>query len=122
MITVDSLIAELDANPDDVSLRERAARALERDGRPAEAVKLLQDAFIQLNAHEPALLPCLCRRCMAPAETTVTISGTTYHRDFVVAGAEPQPRVLFFWIPEMLMAERRRVRRSVHTGLRSRLG
>lgn len=121
MSTADSLIAKLGEQPDDMGLCERAARALEVEERAAEALALLQQAFIHLNAHDPGILPCLCRRCIVPGELTTTAKGGTFHRDFVVAGSEPRPRVLFFWIPAELMGQRRRVRRSVQSGLRSRV-
>jgi hypothetical protein len=126
----DSLLARLDEHPGDASLRERAARALEADDRPAEAVALLQQGLIHFNAHEPGLLPCLCRRCIVPGDRRTTVAGSTFHRDFVVAEGQPRGRVLFFWIPQELVEprgqndqsrQRRRVRRSVLAGLRSRI-
>lgn len=118
---IDSLLSDVDARPDDRQVREKAARALMSEGRPADAVALLQDGFIHLNAHEPGMLPCLCRRCMRPGDDQATVGGTTYHRDFVVApGTSPGHRVLFFWIPASLLDRRRRVLRSVATSLRAR--
>jgi hypothetical protein len=127
----DSLLARLDEHPDDAGLRERAARALDADDRPAEAVALLQQGLIHFNAHEPGLLPCLCRRCIVPGDRRATANGSAFLRDFVVAEGKPRGRVLFFWIPRELVdtsaqddqsRQRRRVRRSVLAGLRSRIG
>lgn len=129
MSKADSLLAELDARPDDASLRERAARALDADDRPAQAVALLQQGLIHFNAHEPGLLPCLCRRCIVPDHRQTSAAGNEFERDFVVAEGSPRGRVLFFWVPDELVkgqdqnsAQRRRMRRSVLAGLRSRIG
>lgn len=120
---IDSLLQDLDARPEDSALRERAARALMSDNRPAESVALLVEGFIHLNAHEPGALPCLCKRCIVPEAATAAIGGTTYHRELVIAESESSgTRVLFFWIPESLLDQRRRVLRSVKASLATRFG
>ena len=102
-------------------MRERAARELAQEGRSAESVALLQHGFIHLNAHEPGILPCLCRACLAPDKIVTQVGTTTYHRDFVITPrGRTRGRVLFFWIPETLLGERRRVLRSVAASLRAR--
>ncbi len=124
----DSLLETLDDHPEDVGLHERAARALEAESRAGEAVALLQGKFVHLNAHDPGVLPCLCRRCIVADDLTASADGNTFHRDFAISGAASakavakRPRVLFYWIPENLLDRRQKVRRSVATGLRSRLG
>ena len=115
----------IDSVPDDgfdgPEQRERTARALMGEGRSADAVALLQEGFVHLNAHEPGVLPCLCKSCIDPGAATTAVAGVTYHRDFVTAvGRESRRRVLFFWIPETLLGERKRVVRSVEESLRQR--
>ena len=121
MLTADSLVQELQTSPEDPALRERAARALVHEGRAGDAVALLQQGLIHLNGHDPGALPCLCRRCIVPVESAVVVGGMTFQRDFVIAAGEPRGRVLFFWLPDELVPQIRRVRRSVGTGLRTRL-
>ena len=116
--TADELLAELESRPEDQALCERCARALVAAGRPAEAVAVLQAGFIHFNAHEPGSLPCLCRRCIVGDQVTTEAQEMTFRRDFVTASG----RVLWYWMPEDLVPEKRRVRRSVEVGLRSRLG
>ena len=116
--SVDVLLQQLDSADDDARLRERAARALIEAGRPGEAVALLRARLAHFNAHEPGVLPCLCRRCLDDDdEQTATAYGTDFTRDFTVA----EGRVLFFWRPADLDAQAARVRRSVNVGLRARL-
>jgi hypothetical protein len=116
--TTESLIAELDSKPDDWQLRERAARALQREGRDAEVAKLLTGKLRNLTGHEPPPLPCLCRKCLKPELTTTEALGFTFDREFAVA----EGRVLFYWVPRDLRQRRKAVRASVQTVLGDRLG
>lgn len=116
----DAALRRLADQPDDLTCREQAARALARAGRHDEAVALLRDALIHLNAHDSGSLPCLCRRCLVASETAIELQGRRYVRDFVVAEHEPRPRVLFYWMPDDLLDQQRRVRRSVRIGLKNR--
>lgn len=118
MSNADALVASLADDPDNADLREQAARALTSEGRHADAVALLQEAFTHLNAHDPGSLPCLCRRCMTAEDVRARVGDTLFVRDFSVAGG----RVLFYWLPEELLGQTHKVRRSVQGSLRTRLG
>ena len=96
---------------------ERQARALERDQRAGEAAALLRKSFKNLARHEETSLPCLCRRCLAPEQTEATASAQVFYRDW----AARDGRVLFYWAPIDLIAERESVRRSVRQSLGHRL-
>jgi hypothetical protein len=113
----ESLLAALDAEPQDASLRDRAARALHAAGRRREAVALLHAGFIHLNAHDAGSLPCLCKRCLDPEVDRVAVSGTEFVRDHALA----QGRILFYWMPASLAGSEAEVRRNVAARLRSRL-
>ena len=113
----DALLQRLADTPDDAALREQAARQLLAEKRPVEATAVLQDRLIHVNAHETGTLPCLCKRCMEPEMLTTSALESRFTRDFTVA----EGRVLFFWLPDDLAGQARRVRRSVHVGLRHRL-
>jgi hypothetical protein len=107
--SVDELLQAVQQKPEDEGKRERAARALEAQGRPAEAVALLTERLVNLTAHEGPPLPCLCRQCLEPAQTRSEHGGMTFTRDFSVA----RGRVLFYWVPAQLVGDAARVRRSV---------
>lgn len=113
----EALLAALDAQPDDASLRDQAARALYAAGRKREAVALLQAGFVHLNAHDDGSLPCLCKRCLDPEADRAEVSGTAFVRDH----AQAQGRVLFYWMPASLAGSETEVRRGVVARLRSRL-
>lgn len=113
----EALLAALDAQPGDASLRDQAARALYAAGRKREAVALLQAGFVHLNAHETGSLPCLCKRCLDPEVDRAAVSGTEFVRDHALA----QGRVLFYWMPASLAGSGAEVRRGVAARLRSRL-
>lgn len=115
--TADALASSLADDPESAELREKAARALAEEGRHAEAIALLEEGFTHLNAHDPGSLPCLCRRCITAEEVRTRVGDATFVRDFTVAGG----RVLFYWVPEELVGQLPRVRRSVHGSLRARL-
>src|SRR5437763_13480644 len=112
-----ALLAALRKDPNDEPLRERAAHALDLEGKPAEAVALLGQALRNLTAHEKKTpLPCLCKKCLVPATVAAQADGATFRRDFAVA----QGRVLFYWVPEEVEASRAEVARSVGSALRTR--
>jgi hypothetical protein len=113
----ESLLAALDAEPQDASLRDRAARALHAAGQRREAVALLQAGFVHLNAHDAGSLPCLCKRCLDPEVDRVAVSATEFVRDHALA----QGRILFYWMPASLAGSEAEVRRNVAARLRSRL-
>jgi len=111
------LLDALAAQPGDGKLRERAALALDREGRHAEAAGLLVAGLINVAAHEPAMLPCLCARCLDPGAARVQAEGRGYQRSFVVV----ERRVLFFWLPDDPGLDLRVARRSVGAALLARL-
>jgi hypothetical protein len=106
---IDELVPAVRATPEDDLARERAARALERGDRPADAVALLTERLVNLTAHEAPPLPCLCRQCIDPARIQAEEAGTSFTRDFSVA----RGRVLFYWVPARLGSQAQKVRRSV---------
>jgi hypothetical protein len=114
---VEGLLAALQAQPDDARLREQAADALFDAGRAAEALALLQDELVHLNAHDEGKLPCLCKRCLDPAVDRAVVAGKEFARDHAVA----QGRVLFYWLPVSLAGSRAELRRNVATRLRKQL-
>ncbi len=111
-----ALLEELDRKPNDLALREQAARALQREGDEAGAITLLTGALRNLTAHEPPPLPCLCKRCLEPALKSAEAGGLAFDRDFAVAAG----RVLFYWVPREV---RRKpgLRRSVQAKLEDTL-
>lgn len=113
----ETLLAALDARPEDASLRDQAARALYVAGRRREAVALLQAGFVHLNAHDAGSLPCLCKRCLDPEVDRAEVSGTAFVRDHALA----QGRVLFYWLPASLAGSVAEVRRGVAARMHSRL-
>ena len=113
---MEEALSALQEAPQDVGLREDAARALCDAGRHGEAVTLLLEAFINVAAHDGPVLPCLCKRCLDPKRARAEEGGVAFRREFVVA----KGRVLFFWMPESLQ-DRAAVRRSVRVALESRL-
>jgi hypothetical protein len=113
--SADAMLDALRANEKDDALRERTARALEREGRHAESAQTLASAYVLLNAHGRGALPCLCKRCFVAHEARIELaSGEKYRREFVVA----ERRALFFWVPDGLDKEAARVRASVRTAMR----
>jgi hypothetical protein len=112
-----ALLEALARGPDDAALRERAARALDREGQSADAVRVLLERFVNLNGHEEGPLPCLCKGCLEPSAAGASARGQDFFRDYVVAAG----RVLFYWAPDELRATDRRVRRSVRAALVQRI-
>lgn len=65
---------------------------------------------IHVNAHEPgSKAPCLCKKCLPTAPAEVTIEGVTFQRDATTAS----DRVLHYWFPASLAAEREAMQRSI---------
>jgi hypothetical protein len=111
------LLAELGGKPNDLALRERAARALQREGREADALALLTGSLRNLTAHEAPPLPCMCKKCLDPERPTAEAFGFTFDREFAVA----EGRVLFYWVPRELARRRPGLRRSVSAVLGDKL-
>ncbi|HET9993609.1 MAG TPA: hypothetical protein VFQ65_33960 [Kofleriaceae bacterium] len=110
------MLVQLQARPDDVDLRVRAAEALEAGGKPDDAALVLAP-LRNVTGHEAdAGLPCLCKTCLAAAPRTAEASGMQFVRSFAVA----ERRVLHFW--QLADQHRGDVRASVTTALRARLG
>jgi hypothetical protein len=112
-----TLLDELKQKPEDLGLREKTARALQREGRHGEAVQLLTGSLRNLTAHEPPPLPCLCRKCLDPERTSTELFGLTYDREFAVA----KGRVLFYWLPRELARRRPGLLRAVQSKLDDKL-
>lgn len=100
------------------SLRARCADLLEQRGELAQA-ELLLAALVNLTAHDAeAPVPCLCKACLDAAPATAEAQGAGFSRTFVVAGT----RVLHFWLPDELRAQRAEIKRSMARELRPRVG
>lgn len=115
---LEATLAALAAAPEDTSLRAHAARLCASAGRDAEAVELLEGSFIHLNAHDPGILPCLCRACLSPEQSRAKTGEDSFVRDFAVAAG----RVLFYWLPDQLAGDRERVSRDVAARMTIRFG
>jgi hypothetical protein len=115
--TIDALLGDLAAGPDDELLRARAAEALGRTGRHREAVQLLAEKLVNLNAHDGPTLPCLCKRCLQPEVVQAQADGLEFVRRFVVGNG----RVLWYWAPAEI-ADDPGLARSVRARLVARLG
>ncbi len=115
-MTTDELLQASNASPDDDGLREQAARALERDGRQSDLLTVLA-GFTNMTAHDGAVLPCLCRRCLATTAPTAQAGGLTFVRGFAIA----KGRVLHYWVPEDLAPQRKGVDASVAAVMNGRL-
>jgi hypothetical protein len=92
-------------------------RAAVAAGAELDVRALLGGELIHLNAHEPDVVPCLCRRCIDPDLDRVEAEGQSYVREAAVA----KGRVLFFWMPESLEKDRKQVRRAVEARLHAKL-
>jgi hypothetical protein len=114
--TVEGLLGDLAAAPQDELLRARAAEALGAVGRHREAVELLAAGLVNLNAHDGPTLPCLCRRCLQPELTAAEADGMSFVRRFVVGNG----RVLWYWAPAEI-ADDPGLARSVRARLLARL-
>jgi hypothetical protein len=109
------MLVRLQAHPDDVDLRVRAAEALDVAGKPEDAVLVLAP-LRNVSGHEAdAGLPCLCKTCLPLAPRTAEAAGMQYVRSFAVADR----RVLHFW--QLADQHRGDVRASVTNALRVRL-
>jgi hypothetical protein len=115
-MTPDELLDAVRGKPDDAPLREQAARALHRSGRFPEATSVLA-TFVNITAHDGAVLPCLCKQCLAPDLVRAEADGLAFRRDFAVALG----RVLHFWIPEVLLDHNKEVNASVQAALQEKL-
>lgn len=116
----DALVEALSQTPTDDALRLRAARALQREGRGAEAVGVLLAGHWNVTRHGKAAdspAPCLCKRCLRPEVDSVEMGGMPLVRDFTVAYG----RVLFFWVPASLAGQADAVRDAVTDAMLGRL-
>jgi hypothetical protein len=86
-------------------------------GSDMDVRALLSGQWIHLNAHEPDVVPCLCRACIQPDVERVEAEGETYLREWAVA----KGRVLFFWMPEALAKDKKSVRRAVEARMHAKL-
>ena len=109
------MLVRLQAHPDDVDLRVRAAEALDAAGKPDDAVMVLAP-LRNVSGHETDTgLPCLCKACIAVAPRAAEAAGMQFVRSFAVADR----RVLHFW--QLADQHRGEIRASVTTALRARL-
>lgn len=115
--TVEGLLGDLAAAPQDELLRARAAEALSAAGRHREAAELLAAGLVNLTAHDGPTLPCLCRRCLQPELAAAQADGLAFVRRFVVGNK----RVLWYWAP-VEIANDPGLARSVRSRLVARLG
>jgi hypothetical protein len=115
--TVEGLLGDLAATPDDELLRSRTAELLSGAGRHREAVELLAAKLVNLNAHDGPTLPCLCRRCLQPDLVEAEADGMPFVRRFVVGNG----RVLYYWAPAEI-ADDPGLARSVRARLVARMG
>jgi hypothetical protein len=114
---IQSMLARLQSQPDDVELRRAAAEALDADGQHDDAASVLAP-LVNLTGHDDdAQLPCLCKRCLPAAGRAAEASGMTFQRSFAIVGN----RVLHFWMLDELAGDRENVRSSVAEALRARL-
>ena len=109
------MLVQLQARPDDVELRLRAAEALDAGGKLDDA-SLVLAPLRNVTGHEAdAGLPCLCKACLPAAPGTAEAAGMQFVRSFAVADG----RVLHFW--QLADQHRGDIRASVTTALRARL-
>jgi len=114
---ISSLLVKLQANPEDLDTRRRAAEALDAAGKRADAMSVLAQ-LVNLTGHdEDAGLPCLCKRCLPAAGDSAESEGMKFSRSFAVV----ERRVLHFWMLAELEHERAAVRETVTTALAARL-
>jgi hypothetical protein len=114
---VSSLLVKLQADPDDLDMRRRAAEALDVAGKRDDALTVLRP-LINLTGHdEDTGLPCLCKRCLAAAPNTAESEGMQFLPSFAVVGK----RVLHFWMLADQASDRAAVRASVTESLAKRL-
>jgi hypothetical protein len=110
-----ALLVRLVGDPADLEARRRAAVALDRRGASEQAQALLAP-LVNLTEHdESARLPCLCKACLPAAGREASAEGMSFRRAFVIHAG----RVLHFWLPEELTADRDEIDRSVGEAMRS---
>jgi hypothetical protein len=70
-----------------------------------------------LNRHDKGPLPCLCVKCLPNAGERVVVDGEA----FVRREAHAKSRVLYYWMPEVLIPTEKAVRFDVERRMRHRL-
>ena len=111
---VQSLMAKLQAAPDNVLLRRETAEALDDAGQDPLPVLA---AFVNLTGHDDDTgLPCLCKRCLPRSPAIAEAAGMQFARAFAVHGT----RVLHFWMLAEQKGERAHVRASVAAAMEAR--
>jgi hypothetical protein len=111
------MLAQLEARPDDLELRRRAAEALDAGGDRDQAMTVLAP-LINLTGHDDdAELPCLCKRCLPAAGREAAAGGMQFVRSFAVFGK----RVLHFWMLADQERDRAKVRASVASAMAARV-
>jgi hypothetical protein len=70
-----------------------------------------------LNRHETGKLPCLCAKCLDTSGDRVTVDGET----FVRREATAKSRILYYWLPEALVATEKNVRFGVEKQMKLQL-
>ena len=114
---VQSMLAQLEARPDDLELRRRTAEQLDADGDRDRAIDVLAP-LINLTGHDDdTQLPCLCKRCLPGAGRAAEAGGMQFVRSFAVSGK----RVLHFWMLADQERDRAKVRASVASAMQERL-
>jgi hypothetical protein len=114
---ISSLLVKLQANPEDLEARRRAAEALDAAGKLDEAIVVLAPLINVTGHDEDVGLPCLCKRCLAASPSAAESQGMKFSRSFAVS----DKRVLHFWMLADLEHERAAVRESVAIALGKRL-
>lgn len=114
---ISSLLVKLQADPDNLQTRTKAAEALDAAGKHADAATVLAPLINVTGHDEDAGLPCLCKRCLPTAASAAESEGMKFSRSFAVA----DKRVLHFWMLADLEHDRAAVRESVATALAQRL-
>lgn len=113
----DALVTAARAEPKNAEALAAAARALDSEGRHADAVALLAETLVNITAYEESPLPGLAKRSIDPALGTVLVDGVEYTRLFAIA----QGRVLFFWAPAEFRSKHGEMVRDVGDRLGARL-
>lgn len=81
---------------------------------PAAEPPASQGGLINLTAHDPdSAAPCLCKRCFDPAIQRAEANGLKLVRGEAISNG----RVLRYWMPEELVAQRDAIAQSVRSAM-----